>query len=487
MTDQDKSFAELFEREADATPARRSVQVGDRVRGPVVQVGRDQVFIALDAKRQAYMEAVELRGPDGEITVKVGDELEALVVEVDHRSGEVKLGRSAGKPSSLAALEEALGAGLPIEGKVTGVNRGGLEVDLHGARGFCPISQADNRYVADPAALVGRALEFLVTEIRDGGKDIVLSRRRLLERTAREAADRIMGDLTPGAVVSGTVTSVRDFGAFVDLGGIEGLVPASQLSFDRSARVEELVSPGDSVRVQVQRVEHVKPKRPGDSAVKITLSLKALAADPWDAIDSVAPLGRIVAGTITRLTDFGAFVQLAPGVEGLLHISELPGKVDHPSSILRQGQPLTVVVRGVDREAKRIALVPAPDGSVVGTASTAPQLVIGGMVHGLVDRVESYGVFVQVDGTKGRAGRGLVPASELGVSRGTDLRKHFKLGASVTAKVLETGEGKLKLSIRAVKEDAERAQYDDYREKSAAPAKLGTLADLLKKHVDRDE
>jgi small subunit ribosomal protein S1 len=164
----------------------------------------------------------------------------------------------------------------------------------------------------------------------------------------------------------------------------------------------------------------------------------------------------------------------------LLHVSELGGKVAHPSQVLNVGEQLNVVVRAVDRAARRIALVPAPDGLEVGAAASGPHIVVGAVVSGTVDRVEPYGVFLQIDGTRGRAGRGLIPNAELGTQRGADTRKLFPAGAKLTAKVLETGEGKLRLSIRALRDDEERAEYDGYRANAQAGAKLGTLGDLLK-------
>ncbi len=478
-----ETFADLFEREARDVPRRAHLQVGDRVAGTVVQVGAESTFVELDAKRQAFLHTQELLGPDGRRTVKVGDTIEATVVEIEASSGEVRLGRSLGGAKDMSAVQEAYDRGVPVEGKVTGTNKGGLEVDLGGVSAFCPISQADRGFVQDPTELVGRTFRFLITEIREGGRGVVVSRRRVLEEEAREAAAQALSRLSVGVVVTGSVTQVREFGAFVDLGGVEGLVPASELTHDRGARPADVVSAGEVVRVQVQRIEHVEPERPGRPAVKITLSLKALSADPWDALDAIAPVGRVVSGTVTRMKDFGAFVQLASGVEGLLHVSELEGKPDHPSRVLREGQPVTVVVKSTDPARRRISLAPAPDDVPVGAAAPTTRVSIGAIVKGTVERHEPYGVFVQLAGTKGRAGRGLVPNAELGIARGADKRKELPVGTEVTAKVLEAGEGRLRLSMRAAVEDRERAEFDGWREQERAQGSLGTFGDLLKKKL----
>ncbi|MGO8998664.1 MAG: S1 RNA-binding domain-containing protein [Polyangiaceae bacterium] len=410
--DRSDSFAALFEQ--TTVKKARPLRVGERVEGTVILVGRDAVFIELDGKREAFIEANELRAPDGTLSVKVGDTIAAQVVALDE-GGQVRLGRSLAASGDVASLERAREAGVAVEGKVTGVNKGGLEVDIAGHRAFCPLSQMDRNArgergeAADPKELIGRTLTFLVTEVRDGGRNIVVSRRAVLEREAGEVAKRTVESLVLGSVVRGTVTAVRDFGAFVDLGGIEGLIPASEVAHDRSRAIADAVHAGDVVDVLVKEIK--EPPKPG-AVPKITLSLKALSTEEA----SRAP---------------------SPGTAG----------------------------------------AEAPRAAVVADAPPA----IGSIVHGKVDHIETYGIFVQLDGTRGRGGRGLVPTAELGVARGTDLRKAFPEGSPVVATVLETGDRKLRLSIKAAKDAEERAQFEESRTKLNAPKTLGTLGDLLKK------
>jgi small subunit ribosomal protein S1 len=492
MTDHPSAndFASMFE-SSTATPTRgeraRPLSLGEKCRAEVVQVGRDVVFVeildraTLGKRPQAFIQTLDLRTPSGELSVKMGEVIEGVVVDIDRRSGEVRLGRSMGKPEGLTELENAHAAGVAVEGKVSGVNKGGLEVEVAGIRAFCPMSQIDRAPVTDAQVWVGRTLQFRVTELRDGGKRVVLSRRAVLEEERKHVAAQTIAKLTVGAVLRGSVTSVRDFGAFVDLGGVEGLIPNAELSYDRGKKASDLLAPGDGVEVQVREVKEGVVDKRGVPTTKITLSLKALAQDPWDNIGAHAPEGKVARGVVTRLLEFGAFVQLVPGVEGLLHVSELGGKVNHPSQVLKVGQSIDVVVRSVDAGARKISLAPAADGLAVGADAGTPRLLVGAIVSGVVDRIESYGVFLQVDGTKGRVGRGLIPNAELGVPRGTDLRKQFPIGKSLSAKVLETGDGKLRLSLKAIEEDQERADFDGFKEASAAAAKLGTFADLFKK------
>jgi small subunit ribosomal protein S1 len=402
-----------------------------------------------------------------------------MVVELD-ASGVARLGRSAGRPAGLQALINAHESSVPVEGKVTGVNKGGLEVDVGGSHAFCPMSQIERGFVADPSSYIGKTLTFLVTEVRDGGKRVVVSRRAVMEQEAKQKAAQTLQALQVGATVRGSVTAIRDFGAFVDLGGVEGLIPSSELSHERGKKAADLLAPGDLVEVQVRDVKEGPANKRGEPTTKITLSLKALAADPWLDAERHAPVGKVLRGTVTRLMDFGAFVQLVPGIEGLLHVSELGGKVSHPSAVLKPGEQINVVVRSLDKATKKISLAQAAEGLSLGAEAQAPSFVVGAIVQGVVDRVEQYGVFLQIDGTRGRVGRGLIPNAELGVPRGADTRKQFPAGTRLTAKVLETGEGKLRLSVKAIAEDEERADFDGYKA-SASQNKLGTLGDLLRK------
>lgn len=483
-TKNEDSFAALFaEQEAPKKKSRGQgrVAVGAKIEGTVVQIDRDAVFVSLDEKRQGYFERAELVGPDGELTVKLGDRLTASVVEVDARTGNVRLGRSLGKVGDLASLELARDEGMSVEGKVVGVNKGGVEVEIGGTKGFCPVSQLDLRFVPDPAGYVGKTLKFRVIEVREGGRKIVLSRKAELEAEAREASERVLATVAVGATVKGPVTGVREFGAFVDLGGIEGLIPTSELSHDPAVKAGDVVKVGDVVEVQVKEL------RGGGElgAAKITLSLKALAQDPWEAISVVAPVGGVLAGTVTRVVEFGAFVRVAAGIEGLLHVTELSGRREHPSGLVTPGQNVLVVVKSVDAKARKLSLTLAPDGAAVGGVVAGARVILGAVVKATVERFEPYGVFVQIEGTRGRAGRGLIPNAELGLTRGADVRKHFSEGTVVTAKVVETGEGRLRLSIKGVREDEERAAFEGYQGSRLVTGKLGTLGDLLKNKLKR--
>ena len=278
----------------------------------------------------------------------------------------------------------------------------------------------------------------------------------------------------------GRVTSTREFGAFVDLGGVEGLLPASELSHDRSLRPDDMVKIGDEIDVQILRIEPDE-KRSGQQ--KITLSLKALAGDPWDSVTTTVEAGSVRQGRVMRLAAFGAFIQLAPGLDGLLHVSELSGELAEGGAptLPKVGDSISVRVLKVDPAQKRIALALAEAGAAPRAKQAAPTVQQGSIVSGKVSGVERFGVFLQLDGVHAR---GLIPAQELTKTRGEDLHKHFTVGMPLRAKVVSIdGAGKIRLSIQAMKDDEERATFDDYRakefERSGGP--MGALGQKLAK------
>jgi small subunit ribosomal protein S1 len=357
-TSSEEDFAAMFAAsERDAGGARRlRFAIGDRVRGKIVSIGQEVTVIELAGGGEGTLETLELRDEDGQLTVKAGDTVEARVIALGEKQGFVTLRRGPGQ-GGRTNLAEAVTTGLPVEGLITGVNKGGLEVDVGGVRAFCPLSQLELRPVDDPADYVGRRLSFRVTRHEEDrrGTNVVLSRRALLEEEARGRAAETRGKVVVGAVLPGVVTALKDFGAFVDVGGIEGLLPASEISFERGTRPADVLTVGQPVTVQVMRVEkRDDPKRPE----QVSFSLKALERDPWQDAAAQFPAGTSVRGQVMRTESFGAFVQLTPGVEGLIHISELGAQrpLRHARDAVKPGDPLDVTVLALEPDKRRISL-----------------------------------------------------------------------------------------------------------------------------------
>ncbi len=354
-----ESFEDLLKQFDRTHPGSQQGEpkVGDRVQGTLVSIGEDYAFVDLGGKTEGRMEIAALRNAEGELTAAVGDSVEAAVTGKDPDSGTLLLGSQHGhKYHGLEEVRQAYSQGLPVQGQVTGAVKGGLEVQVAGLRAFCPASQADIRFVEDLAEFVGQRLDFRITKLEGGRRpNLVVSRRALLEEEQRLRAEATRAQLKEGAVLTGTVTSLKDYGAFVDIGGLEGMVHVSELAFGHVKHPSEVLRVGQPVEVAVLRIEPAQGGRPQE---KIALSVRALARDPWTDADQRFPVGAQVEGTVSRLQPFGAFVELEPGVDGLVHISELGAgrRINHPSEVLKVGDRVGARVLGVDLERRRISL-----------------------------------------------------------------------------------------------------------------------------------
>ena len=479
--EENADFTALLEESAKQRPGK--LRVGQKVSGRVAHLGGEVAFLDLGGKGEGIIDLRELRNDKGEPLVHAGEVLEGYVLSVSE--GNVVVTRSVPKGAGREIVQQALDAKIPIEGLVSGQNKGGLEVDLGGMRGFVPASQIDVRFVEDPAQFVGQRLKFRVTELRGG--NAILSRRALLEEERAAQAVELRKRLEVGAQLEGAVTSVRDFGAFVDLGGLEGLIHVSELSHARVAHAQDVVKPGQRVKVQVLRIE--KDEKGHD---KIALSLRALEQDPWDAARPQLKEGARLQGKVARLQPFGAFVELFPGVDGLVHVSALADRhVQHPREVVKEGETIWVQVESVDDSQRRIALRRISEDEAQAPEAAKPaqkkRAQVGDVVQATVDKCEAFGVFVRWDG-----GKGLVPNAELGTPRGSDNRKTLPPGTQFKAQILEIDDrGRYRLSRSAVDRAESASDYREYQRqmnKRMPPGKgFGTLGDLLRAKLQQSD
>jgi small subunit ribosomal protein S1 len=346
---------EAFERAArpaaGAARAADRITVGMRVRGTVVAIGPEHALLDIGARSEAVADLAHFRNEDGTLRIAAGEPLELYVVEADDQ---VVLAPSlrADPGAALGQMRAAQAAGVPVTGRVTAINAGGFEVDLGGARGFCPVSQIESGYCADPSTYMGRTLEFLVTGIEDTRRSVVLSRRQLLRRTEEEETRRLLATLKPGDELDGTVRRLEAFGAFVNLGGMDGLVHVSEIQYGRVAHPRDALHEGEKVRVRVLRIDAGKDGRP-----RIALSIKASSPDPWNEVPQRFAPGMRVKGVVARLAEFGAFVTLAPGIDGLVHVSEIAERrVERVKEALAVGQEIEAIVLAVEVAKQRISL-----------------------------------------------------------------------------------------------------------------------------------
>lgn len=481
---------------ADAAPAMpesavgsapRDVTVGERVKGKIVSIGESTVFVDFGGRSEGALDAGQIRNADGTFAFKVGDEIEASVASVaEGVTLTVGKGKSKKEEVDTAFIDAAAAADQPLQGVIKAVNKGGLVIDINGVRGFCPVAQIDLTYVADPSVFVGQHALFKILQWDPEKKSLVVSRRAILQAERDQKAGTTRATLAVGQELDGIVRRLAPFGAFIDLGGVEGLAHVSELSHSRVAHPSDVVKEGDQLRVRVIKIEDL-----GGPKERISLSVKVLAGDPWQTAASQFTEGSTVEGGVVRLTDFGAFVELAPGIDGLIHVSELAHhQVAHPRDAVSVGDHVSARVLRVDPAKKRIslslkALVDAPARE----AAPAVNATVGQVVEGTVASVKPYGVFVNLP-SLGQRVSGLLPRAEMGgegggrgAQQGGDLSKRFPVGSPVKAEISQIDEqGRIRLSISGAQRKSERQDLDDYRRQTPAKSEnaFGPLAELLR-------
>jgi len=469
VAESDEDFASMFE----ASQQARRIERGQTVEGTLVGIGHEVAFVDVGGKGEAVIDLAELKNDEGMLEVAVGDRVHGVVVSTE--GGDTLSRRLARGAATDKHLEEAYSAGLPVEGKVEREVKGGYEISIGRQRGFCPFSQIDTVRNTDPAQHIGRVYPFRIIEYKEGGRNLIVSRRAVLEEEQRAVADEIRKTVVAGAVLAGRVVSVRDFGAFVDLGGgIQGLLHVSEMGWSRISDPSNLVKPGDQITVKVLRVD--------EQTQKIALGLKQLSADPWETVAARYEAGQVHQGRVTRVTEFGAFVELEAGVEALAHVSTFAptGHSRGWTQSVPVGTTAQFEVLSVDLEKKRIGVALVTDGAARGGASTQGAIVAGARITGKVERHEKFGVFVFL--APGRTG--LMPLSETGVAREGDVVKAFPVGAEIEVVVLEADQSgrRIRLSRKAVTEAQEADEMREYHERTeaAAPEAFGSLADKLR-------
>ena len=390
------------------------------------------------------------------------------------------------KPAVRKALRAARDLHQRVQGLVYGYNRGGFDVLVGGVRAFCPASAMSLTPIEDPNTFVGQRCEFSLPQDKGGKKSIIVSRRNILEKEARQRARERMAELEVGMKLQGKVVEVRDYGVLVDLGdGLDGLVHMSEVSWGRGVRPQDAAKVGDEVEVAVLKVQQASRK---DRFGRVSLSMRACQPDPLEAAKDTIRPGTPIKGKVVRTTEFGAFVQLQENIEGLLHISELGGsrELTHAKQAVTEGDEIHVVVERVDRQQRRISLSKLSDADAAAIEAgeievgKAPRsLKPGSVVSVIVKRVDHTGVQVQVEGMLGKRGRGFIRSRELQDAQ-DDRKKGVSQGDVIEVKVIGTErDGSLRCSIRARLLDDERKAVREYRKESAQQG-LGTFGDLLK-------
>ena len=469
----EEDFATMFA----ASVQTKRLHNGQPVDGVIVAIGPEVALIDVGSKGEASIATDELKNDDGGIDVKVGDRIQATIVSTH---GGITLSRRLQRGAATRQqIEAAFQAGLPVEGKVDSQVKGGYTVTIAQQRAFCPGSQIDTVRDIDPAAHLGRVYAFRIIEYREDGRKFVVSRRALLEAEQKAQADEVRRALAVGLVITGRVVSVRDFGAFVDLGGgLQGLLHVSEMGWSRVADPSLFARPGETITVKVLRIED----KGGET--KIALGLKQLGGDPWALVADTYAVGEVVQGVVTRIAEFGAFVELAPGVEALAHLSTFAptGRPGGWAKSISVGTTGVFEVLSIDLEKKRIGLAPVDaESSRAGGAAPSRRAIAPGIrLTGKVERHESFGVILFL----APGVTGLLPRGETGVPGDADLKKTFPVGGSVDVVVIEADAAgrRIRLSIKAIGEAEEAAEVRSYAARantSTETSSFGSLADKL--------
>src|SRR6266566_1633124 len=465
-----ESFAALFEESL----SRREMKQGEVITAEVIRVDYNFVVVNAGLKSEAYIPLEEFKNDVGQIDVKPGDFVSVAIESLENGYGDTILSRD--KAKRLAAwlnLEKALENGELVSGTITGKVKGGLTVMTNGIRAFLPGSLVDTRPVKDTSPYEGKTLEFKVIKLDRKRNNVVVSRRAVVEASMGEERARLLETLKEGAVVRGTVKNITDYGAFVDLGGIDGLLHITDLAWRRVRHPTEVVQVGQEITAKVLKFDQEKNR--------VSLGIKQLGEDPWVGLGRRYPHGTRLFGKITNITDYGAFVEIEAGIEGLVHVSEMDwtNKNVDPRKVVQLGDEVEVMVLEIDEERRRISLGMKQLGGDPFT-NFAHTHEKGSVVTGSVKSVDAKGAVVQLGGDV----EGYLRASEISSDRVEDARNHLKEGDAVTAMIINVDRKNrtLNLSIKA-KDSAETAETMA-RMQSEATTGTTNLGALLKAKLD---
>jgi small subunit ribosomal protein S1 len=418
-----EDFASLFEESL----SHQEMRAGEVITAEVVRIDQNHVVVNAGLKSESFIPVEEFRGDRGELEVKVGDFVSVAIEALEDGYGETRLSRDKAKRlAAWTALEQALDDGILVQGLITGKVKGGLTVMINGIRAFLPGSLVDTRPVKDTSPYEGKQLEFKVIKLDRKRNNVVVSRRAVVEATQGEERQKLLETLQEGAVVKGIVKNITDYGAFVDLGGIDGLLHITDLAWRRVKHPSEVLAVGDEVEAKVLKFDQEKNR--------VSLGLKQLGEDPWVGLGRRYPTGTRLFGKVTNLTDYGAFVEIESGIEGLVHVSEMDwtNKNVHPSKVVQHGDEVEVMILEIDEDRRRISLGMKQCMSNPWEEFAANSKK-GDKVRGQIKSITDFGVFIGLAGGID----GLVHLSDLSWNvAGEEAVRNYKKGEEVEAVVL---------------------------------------------------
>jgi small subunit ribosomal protein S1 len=464
---EEQSFADLLESYSDGM--KDDLQVGDKITGKIIAIEKDTVFVDTGTKIDGAAEKQELLDEDQAFPYALGDALELYVVSMSE--DEIKLSRALSGIGGFHMLNDAFDGAVPVEGKVTAQCKGGFHVEILKRRAFCPISQMDVKFVEDGEPYIGNTYSFLITRLEEKAKNIVVSRRALLEEALEKERRAFYTKLIPGDVYEGTVTKLMPYGAFVELvPGVEGMVHISEVRWSRVESLEEVMAVGETVSVRVLGIKD--GNKPGIK--KIELSIKQVQDDPWQSVADKYSQGDMLQGTVVRCMKFGAFVELEAGIEGLVHISEMSytRRIHNPEEVVRQGERVTVLIKEIDPDKRRISLsIKDIEGDP--WAQVNETFRVGQKVEGTLEKKETFGCFINL-----KPGiTGLLPKSRISAAGSAASIDKLKEGQHLTVIIESINPAERKISLTPGDGEAEENWQTFSQDDSTA---LGDLGEKLK-------
>ena len=467
------SFAELLE--SYSSRITRDIRSGDKLSGRIISIEKDMVFLDTGTQTDGVAVKSELLNEQGEFSYRVGDTLELYVVSADEDV--IHLSRSISGAADTTMLKDAFHNAVPVSGKVTAQCKGGFHVDIHHIRAFCPISQIDVSYVENPEVFIGNTYEFLILQFEENGKNIVISRRELLKQAIEIRKQAFLETLSVGAICTGKISRIMPYGAFIELvPGLTGLLPISEISWSHIEKPEDVLTSDDTLQVVVTAIQ----PRDGDDP-KISLSVKQALDNPWTSVHEKFHVGDRVKGKVNRLTHFGAFVEIAPGIDGLVHISEISytKRVNRVEDFLTTGDTVYVMIKEIDLIKRRISLsIKDAEGDPWMDASE--KFKPGQSVEGILQKKEKWGhIITLLPGITG-----ILPISAIRSSEQAASVESLKPGRALTVVVDTIKPEERSITLRMdTPENGNWQQYTPARQ----PLPMGTLGDKLQEALSRTQ
>ena len=457
----DESFADLFE---SYMTEQKDLNVGDRINGEIISIGDKNVFINTGTKTDGVVEKGELLDKEGQLPYQKGDRLDLYVVAIS--DGEIRLSKAISGAGMDHLLHDAYKTRIPVEGKVVETCKGGFRVSIMNKTAFCPISQMDTQYVETPEGYVGNTYEFLLTKFEDRGKNIIVSRRDLLKKQQEAAKKEFFSKVQSGDIIDAVVKTIMPYGAFVEIyPGVEGLIHISELSWTRLGHPNELVKTGDPIKAKILDIN----KDTG----KISMSARQAATDPWLLVNQQFKNGDKTEGKVTRCTDFGAFVEIAPGIEGLVHISEMSyqKRISKASDVVSPGDVIPVMIKEIDLLNKRMSLsMKAVEGDP--WTNIEGKYAVGQQVFGRIEKKESFGYFIQLE----PGVTGMLPKSKISAAHNPADIEKLKIDDPIAVKIEEIKPRERKISLGV---EGDTDDWKAFVKKEASPSSFGTLGGAL--------